>query len=184
MPADSASTPLVASAALRVAWAPDAAIVNLRGDPGDPAFVAAASQAIGMPLPLAAGDCPSSGDLRVLWAGPDDWFVLGPAGTEHALAARLRTAAAGRHRAVTDVSSGYRVLRVAGPGARDLLAQGCPLDMHPRAFALGRCAGSHFFKASIWVWRTGEDAFELLVRSSFAGYVETLVHRCTLESGR
>ena len=33
------------------------------------------------------------------------------------------------------------------------------------------------------MWRTGDEAFELLVRSSFVGYVEEMLRRCTLERG-
>jgi sarcosine oxidase gamma subunit len=35
----------------------------------------------------------------------------------------------------------------------------------------------------VWLWRTEDDAFELLVRSSFAGYVGELLRRGTLECG-
>jgi heterotetrameric sarcosine oxidase gamma subunit len=48
---------------------------------------------------------------------------------------------------------------------------------------VGRGAGTHFFKASVWLWRTDDDVFELLVRTSFAGYVQELLRRCTLECG-
>jgi sarcosine oxidase subunit gamma len=39
-----------------------------------------------------------------------------------------------------DVSSSRAVIEVSGPRARDLLAKGCGLDLHPRAFAPGHCA--------------------------------------------
>jgi len=168
---------------LQVRWDRSRAIVNLRGDPADAVFVDAVSAAVGLPLPTQAGQCPADAARRIVWAGPDDWFVLGEPGAESAIAAALRAAAGARHHAVTDVSSGYCVLRLAGPPARDVLAQGCPQDLHPRVFPRGHCTGTHFFKASVWLWRTEGDAFELLVRSSFAGYVGELLRRCTLECG-
>ncbi|MCP5265200.1 MAG: sarcosine oxidase subunit gamma [Burkholderiaceae bacterium] len=161
---------------LVVDWQATAAIVNLRGDAGDAAFVDTVQGAVGLALPRAACTTTGDADRRILWAGPDDWFVLAASDAPAALASRLQTRLAGRHHAVVDVSSGYRVLRLAGAGARTLLAQGCPLDLHPRAFMPGQCMGSHFFKASVWLWRPDEsDGFELLVRSSFAGYVARLV---------
>jgi sarcosine oxidase gamma subunit len=35
----------------------------------------------------------------------------------------------------------------------------------------------------VWLWRTGERRFELLLRMSFAGYVQTLLQACTRECG-
>ena len=65
-----------------------------------------------------------------------------------------------------------------------MLAQGCPLDLHPRAFAPGQAAGSHWFKASIWLWQVDTaPTFEALVRRSFMGYVWTLLQRTTQECG-
>lgn len=181
--ADTSVHPAGAAAALHVRWDRTRAIVNLRGDPTDAGFVDAVSAAAGLPLPMQSGGCPANASRRIVWAGPDDWFVIAEPGTQDALGAALRAAAAGRHHAVTDVSSGYCVLRLAGAPAREVLAQGCPLDLHPRQFAVGRGAGTHFFKASVWLWRTDDDAFELLVRTSFAGYVQELLRRCSLECG-
>lgn len=191
MPADTAvdtrlaaaAAPLATPAPLRVRWTRTHAIVNLRGDPADAAFTQAVGAALGLPLPLRAGECPAHATRRIVWAGPDDWFVIGEPDGQAAIAAALRTAAAGTHHAVTDVSSGYAVLTLAGPSACEVLAQGCPLDLHPRVFPVGRGAGTHFFKASVWLWRTAEDRFELLVRTSFAGYVQTLLQACTRECG-
>lgn len=169
--------------ALQVCWNRSAAVVNLRGDPADEGFVAAIASAIGLGLPTSAAQCPSDAVRRIVWAGPDDWFVIGEAGAQEAIGRALSQAAGARHHAVTDVSSGYVVLSLSGAPVRDVLAQGCPLDLHPRSFAVGASAGTHFFKASVWLWRTADDAFELLVRGSFAGYVDSLVRGCTIECG-
>jgi sarcosine oxidase subunit gamma len=170
--------------ALVAGWRDGLAIVNLRGNADDAAFREAAADALGMPLPLTAGSTSENSVMRIVWAGPDDWFIVGPKGLADPLAARLRDALAGQHHAVTDVSSGYTVLHLAGTPVLDVLAQGCPLDLHPRAFARGACAGSHFFKASVWLWQP-EDApvYELLVRRSFASYVWLMLERTTAECG-
>ncbi|EEP84790.1 sarcosine oxidase gamma subunit [Burkholderia mallei GB8 horse 4] len=54
--------------------------------------------------------------------------------------------------------------------ARDVLARGCPLDLHPRVFGVGQCAQSHYFKASITLVPTGDDSYDIVVRRSFADY--------------
>jgi sarcosine oxidase, subunit gamma len=172
------------SQALVAGWREGMTVVNLRGHPDDAAFCAAASAALGLALPVQACTSTANADCRVVWAGPDDWFVIAPEGQADAIASRLRKALAGMHHAVTDVSGGYTVLQLDGPAARDVLAQGCPLDLHPRVFRPGASAGSHFFKASVWLWRTDASAtFELLVRRSFMGYVWLMLQRCTQECG-
>lgn len=170
--------------ALIAGWREGLSILNLRGDAADAAFRGAAAQALGMPLPTTAGSSCSVGALRIVWAGPDDWFIIGPRGEADAIVARLHAVLAGQHVAVTDVSSGYTVLSLTGAPVREVLAQGCPLDLHPREFGVGRVAGTHFFKASVWLWQTEDaPAYELLVRRSFRGYVWLLLERCCAECG-
>lgn len=173
-----------ASKSLVAGWRDGLAIVNLRGNADDAAFRQAVSGVLGMALPQKACTTADNGVLRIVWAGPDDWFIVGPRGQADALASRLREALAGQHHAVTDVSSGYTVLHLSGTPVRDVLAQGCPLDLHPRVFASGASAGSHFFKASVWLWQTDEaPVYELLVRRSFMGYVWLMLERTTAECG-
>jgi len=182
-PPAASSAPVARS--LLAGWREGLSIVNLRGNAGDPAFCDAVARALGgAALPTQAGTTSESGVVRIVWAGPDDWFIVGPKGQAEAVTARLRDALAGLHYAVTDVSSGYTVLHLSGAPARDVLAQGCPLDLHPRAFASGACAGSHFFKASVWLWQTDEaPVYELLVRRSFMGYVWLMLERASAECG-
>ena len=174
-----------AAPALSAGWREGLAIVNLRGDSGDPLFVTATSAALGMELPLTPCRTATHGSgLRVVWAGPDDWFVIAAPGQAGVTAAQLHSALADVHHAVTDVSSGYTVLGLSGAPAREVLAQGCPLDLHPRAFQTGMSAGSHYFKASVWLWQTDDaPAYEVLVRRSFMRYVWLMLERSTQECG-
>lgn len=172
------------SKALLAGWREGLAIINLRGNAEDAPFREAALNALGVPLPVKAGGLGDNGIVRIVWAGPDDWFIIGPKGQAEALADRLQKALAGQHHAVTDVSSGYTVLHLSGTPVRDVLAQGCPLDLHPRSFAPGMCAGSHFFKASVWLWQIDDaPVYEVLVRRSFTGYVWLMLERTTAECG-
>jgi sarcosine oxidase subunit gamma len=169
---------------LLAGWRHGLSIVNLRGNPDDPAFREGVGQALGLALPTRPCTSLASHTHRLVWVGPDDWFVVGPKGEAAAIEARLRHALAGQHCAVTDVSSGYTVLHLSGRPVRDVLAQGCPLDLHPRVFGPGASAGSLFFKASVWLWQTDEaPVYEMLVRSSFRGYVWLMLERATRACG-
>lgn len=175
---DSGSSRLVASSALQVAWRHGLSVLNLRGNPDDPAFLSGVQAALGLALPTRAGSTAIDQALTAVWAGPDDWFILGPANQADPLERALRANLSGQSIAVTDVSSGYTVLSLSGPGARPALAQGCPLDLHPRAFGTGQAAGTHYFKASVWLWQADDQPlFEVLVRRSFMDYVGLMLAR-------
>jgi sarcosine oxidase subunit gamma len=169
---------------LLAGWRHGQSVLNLRGNPDDTAFREGVSQALGLDLPTQACTTVANDTHRLVWVGPDDWFVIGPKGQAGAIEAALREALAGQHMAVTDVSGGYTVLHLSGTPVRDVLAQGCPLDLHPRVFGPGASAGSVFFKASVWLWQADDaPVYEVLVRSSFRGYVWLMLERCTQECG-
>lgn len=169
---------------LLAGWRHGQAILNLRGNPDDAAFRDGVAQALGLALPTQACTSVANDTVRLVWVGPDDWFVIGPKGAADELDLRLRQALAGQHVAVTDVSSGYTVLSLGGAPVGDVLAQGCPLDLYPKVFGPGSAAGSVFFKASIWLWQTdAAPIYEVLVRNSFRGYVWLMLEHCTAECG-
>ena len=169
--------------ALIAGWREGLSIVNLRGDPSNAGFRERVQGVIGIDLP-EVGRTIVSARGRVVWVGPDDWFLVGAQEPAVDTVRRLHDALAGIHHAATDVSGGYTVLHLSGVPVLDVLAHGCPLDLHPRVFGVDACAGSHFFKASVWLWKaSAASEFELLVRRSFRGYVEALLARCSAEGG-
>jgi sarcosine oxidase subunit gamma len=71
-----------------------------------------------------------------------------------------------------DLSAARTTVLVAGDRARDLLAHGCALDLHPSRFPAGRCAQTMLAQAAITlVCVDPEPAYWLLVRASFARYL-------------
>jgi len=181
------AAPVPATTALVAGWREGLAIVNLRGNAEDEAFRRAAASALGAELPVQPGSVSEGGVVRIVWAGPDDWFVIGPKGHAEALAAKLREAMAGQHHAVTDVSSGYTVLHLSGSSVREVLAQGCPLDLHPRFFPAGSVAQSMVGQADIVLHRTddvdGAPRLRIYVRRSFAQYLWDWLADGALEYG-
>lgn len=179
-----AATTDLSERALLAGWRNGLSILNLRGNADDPAFRSAVSQVLSLELPLQPCSSVADADHRLVWVGPDDWFVIGPRKQASGIESRLREALTGMHSAVTDVSGGYTVLHLSGNPVREVLAQGCPLDLHPRAFGPGSSAGSVFFKTSIWLWQTDmAPTYEVLVRRSFMGYFWLMLERSTQECG-
>lgn len=150
--------------------------IELRGDPGDRVFMTAVGRMLDLLLPGEPNTTAGRGDVSALWLGPDAWLLTCPPDAVATHIGDLRIALADVHAAVTDVSDGRVALRLAGPNARDVLAKGCPLDLHPRAFAVGSCAQSLLGKTSVLLHLVADDAgrgatFDVYVARSFAHYL-------------
>ena len=174
---------LLALPGLRLEARPFRGYLNLRGDPDAAPFLQAVRAATGLSLPLAPntftqGLLPGAGagagetaqdEITVFWLGPDEWLLAVAPGREQALAARLEEELQGLCHALTDLTGSQISLRLAGPGARDVLAAGCSLDLHPRAFKTGQCAQTLLAKTGALLAMTdAEPVFELILRRSFA----------------
>ncbi|MFC4464163.1 sarcosine oxidase subunit gamma [Streptomyces xiangluensis] len=158
--------------AVRLAELPYLTQINVRLDAKGTA-ADAVGLALDLPLPLEPNTVVRAGELTALWLGPDEWLLVGPPGSERDLESRIREAAGDEPVSVTDVSAQRTTLLVGGPRARDLLAHGCSLDLHPRAFGPGRCAQTTLGRTQIVLVARDEHraGFWVLVRSSFAGYL-------------
>jgi sarcosine oxidase subunit gamma len=168
--------------AVTLAEVPFLTQLNLRLDPTSPAADAVAAE-LGVALPTRPGSA-GTGGVTVLWLGPDEWLVVGAPGTEGELEARLRSALSGAHSSIVDVSAQRTTLLLGGPGARDLLALGCALDLHPRSFGTGDCAQTMLARAQVALVGREAGEFWLLVRASFAAYlVDWLVDASTEFTG-
>ncbi len=149
--------------------------IDLRGDPADRALLRGIGRALDLLLPTEPNTATAKGSSTALWLGPDQWLLTCPADDATFFINTLRQALAGSHTALTDVTDGRVALTLAGPSARELLAKGCPLDLHPRAFGPGRCAQSLLAKADVLLHLRADDpltgpTFDLYVARSFADY--------------
>jgi sarcosine oxidase, subunit gamma len=144
--------------------------LTLRVTPGAPAAAAAAG-ALGAPLPTEPNTTSAGDDVTVLWMGPDEWLVVARDGAERHRQG-LERALVGGHGTVVDVSAQRTVIELAGGHARDVLLKGCALDLHPRAFGVGRCAQTLLARSQVVLLpRTDEPAYWVFVRASFAEYL-------------
>ena len=138
---------------------------------GDAAARDAAGRAFGLAFPRDACRAEVAGTRAVLWLGPDEWLLLSPAGEERAVFAALENALAGLPHSLVDVTHRQVALSVVGPAARDLLASGCPLDLDPEAYPVGKCTRTLFAKAEVVLWRRSAEEYHLEVGRSFSGHV-------------
>jgi sarcosine oxidase subunit gamma len=158
--------------------------INLRGDAGDPGFIASVASVIGTVVPISPNTVSRGHDNVVYWLGPNEWLIVTTDEREAAIARDLRQALANCFAAVTEVSGGQTVILLRGDSVHDMLAKGCPLDLHARAFGIDRCAQSHLAKAPILIRQVdAAPSFEIIVRRSFADYLWLWLEDAAAEYG-
>ena len=112
----------------------------------------------------------SVGKIAFIGTGPGQWLAVEQAsGDSQAFAARLKRDLAGLA-SVSDQSDARAVLRLSGPMARQVLAKGLPVDLHPRVFGPGDAALSQIALIGAHVWQIDETpTYEIAVFRSLAG---------------
>ena len=138
---------------------------------GGPSARAAAGRAFGVALPEMACRANSAGPRSALWLGPDEYLLLAPEGDAERVAAEIGIAMSGIAHSLVDISDRQVGIALAGPAARDILCQGCPLDLDPAEFTVGACTRTIFAKAEVVLWRRSAEEYHLEVGRSFSGYV-------------
>ncbi len=158
--------------------------INLRGDPNDARFLNAAAETLGMPLPLeanttsAGGHGNGHGNDTIFWLGPDEWLLHCEIRRTETVMEQLARHLAPLHHAATEVSDYYTILELSGENAAAILARGCPLDLHERAFKATQCAQTRFGNAGVLLYKPNADSsFQIQVRWSFTEYVQDYLAR-------
>jgi sarcosine oxidase subunit gamma len=164
-----AAAEVVGRRGVAVREVPFLTMVGLRAEPGSgPAE--RLTTALGARLPASCGGVSGTDETAALWLAPDEWLVV----SQHdagRLTARLVAALHGEPGSVVDLSANRTTFELTGPSARDVLEKSCALDLHPRSFAVGSAYATSLGSVPVVVWKTGEQAYRLLVRSSFADHV-------------
>ncbi len=146
--------------------------LNIRGDAGDPAFVAGVKAVLGLEPPVRANTYNEYQSFRLFWLGPDEWLLHCDLDATGSLEEGLAQSLSGTHHAVTEVSDYYTVLRLRGPDAAAILRRGCPLDLYHEAFPTGNIAQTRFGHASVLLHYHGDgETWDIQVRWSYAEYV-------------
>jgi len=142
----------------------------------DPESALGLADVLGFALPKA-GHSAAAANTRALWMGPGRWLVVGKDATYGALAQKI--AARLPDAAINDVSSSRTVLRLTGPKVCDVLAAGCPMDLHPTKWAPGACATTIFDHFTVILDCIGANDFDVYVARGFA----QSFYECLMEAG-
>lgn len=104
-------------------------------------------------------------NARLIWSGPDRWLFASESGeVMRQVITKLAGAAA-----VSDQSDARAVLRLWGPQVRNVLAKGCLIDLHPRAFRPGDVALTSIAHIGVQLWQIDDGpTYDLAVFRSMA----------------
>lgn len=128
---------------------------------------AAIRNAFGLDLP-APQRAATSAATTAIWIQPGMWMLSAPGHAEGAMA-RLVKEATGDAASIVDQTHGKTVLTLSGARARDVMAKGCRLDLHPRAFKPGHSAVTQVAHIGCMLRQIDDTpSYEMLVPSSFA----------------
>jgi heterotetrameric sarcosine oxidase gamma subunit len=137
-------------------------------------------------LPAGPADRPAAtrmpGVAPLLQVGPQRWLVIDRRDRLDSLSASLATGLEGS--VVTDLSQARTVLRIGGGKARDVLAKGCALDLHPGVFPVGSCtATSVVGLAAVLVAVDDAPTYDLHVARTYGQYVWEWICEAAAEYG-
>jgi heterotetrameric sarcosine oxidase gamma subunit len=128
--------------------------------------------AYGVDLPNGAARVEGK-NIAFVWAGPDHWLAIAEREQSRDLEVELKKTLAGIA-SVVDQSDGRVVVRISGARARDVLAKGMPIDLHPRAFKPGSVAITHASHIGIILWQIDEaPTYETAM---FRSYADSFAH--------
>lgn len=146
-------------------------MIGLRGDLGSAELGRAVEQAAGCAVPEVRRIV-TAGDRAAAWMSPDELLLFLPLmGVREALAAMAR-ALEGRHHLALDLSDARVLFRIDGPGARDVLAKGAPVDLDPAAFGPGDLRRTRIGQVAAAFWMSEPEAFDVMCFRSVAGFMQ------------
>lgn len=148
----------------------DLALATVIARKGQAALLAERIRALfGITLPTGPKRV-AAGGVAFIGMGPGQWLATGQAdGDPQVFAAKLKQDLIGLA-SVSDQSDARAVLRLSGAAARQVLAKGLPIDLHPRVFGPGDAALSQIALIGAHVWQIDErPTYEIAVFRSLAG---------------
>ncbi|QSE79335.1 sarcosine oxidase subunit gamma [Rhodococcus koreensis] len=157
---------------VRITEEPFVTMIDLWVDPTGPGAAAAAA-VLGVDLPTTASTAATGDTATAIWLGPDEFLITTRTQAPETLETQLRTAVTPHGGAAIDVSGQRTTLRLTGAHARDILAKGCSIDLHPTVFRPGTAVQTMLGLAGVVLIAlddTGTD-YRILVRASFARYL-------------
>ena len=126
---------------------------------------APAPTVLGSRLPATPNTWVAAGSGHAVWLAPGEWLMISTASAPDELEYQVGETVRPLGGAVVDVSAQRIGVRIAGTRAREVLAKGCSIDLHPRVFVPGSATQTTVIPATTTENPCG--AWEKGIRSKF-----------------
>jgi heterotetrameric sarcosine oxidase gamma subunit len=138
------------------------------------------AQSFGIDPPAVIHRAITHGSSRLVRLTADQYWWIA---TEEAAMRRFAAQLAPESGALTSLSAGRVRLCVEGPHARDLLAKGIAIDLHPAQFAVGHSAQTGLHHTGVFLERVADETYELFVQRTFATSIKEWLTDASLSYG-
>ena len=136
-------------------------LLQIAGNPTESTFMEHVKSAIHYDLPIIPNTATKNDISFALWLSPNSWLIGFYQDT-------LVNVFNSQTLNLNNVSSGRTILRFSGLDTRDMLAKGCPIDLHPEIFTPGSCAQSKVGSLNILLNVVDRETIDLFVPRSFS----------------
>lgn len=155
-----------------IARRPLGGLFDLRGDP---VAVADCLGLAGITAPTQPNSVAMAAEATVFWIGPRRWLLRVPLARETELAVAFAASLANKLANASLVSDMYASFTLSGAEARDVLAQGCPLDLNlpPDTATMTELFGS----AALVHFQSDALGIAIAVERSHADFIEACLRR-------
>ncbi len=154
--------------------APATGMITLRGDLSNVALQTAVTTLTGTGFPQQR-EILHEGERSVAWMAPDELLLLLPHAEAQATVAQLSQSLTDIPHLVAEVSDARSLFRLSGPGVREVLAKGAPIDLSPMAFQPRHIRRTRLGQVAAALWMVDADTFCLICFRSVTEYVDTFL---------
>lgn len=160
----------------RLTEAPLRGMIALKGDLSSASLIAAVETAVGV-APPATRRVAAVGGSSAIWMAPDELLLTLAYAEAPPKTALIREMLGAEPHMVETVSDARAVFRLSGGGARETLAKGAPIDLHPQNFRPGDVRRTRLAQVACAIHQLetpdpdAGETFELFCFRSYADYV-------------
>jgi sarcosine oxidase subunit gamma len=154
-------------------------LLVLRANASRDALSEALNKVAGIALPETLKST-EAGAYCARWMTPDEWLLSCPNIETFDIEKSLRAAVDG-HLAIVNNTGGYSVMQLSGSDARNVLKKSTVYDVSPENLQPGKVVNTTLAKAQVTLRALPDNAFEIVVRRSFADYVWLWLQRAGRE---
>ncbi len=151
----------------------DVAMIDLRGNSSDKAFMKNVSAVLGVELPTSPRTSVKKGNTTVLWLSIDQWLITVPLKAQDKLWSDLSGNLAKNLAFACNMSDARTIIQLTGDQVREVLIKGTSVDLTLPQFNPGTVRRLLFADVAALVHfvRSNPDVVDLYVFRSYANYV-------------